>query len=1120
MIVKLEQESLCPFKSLVYRSEPFHNLLDLYLKRDHKSEGKTEEISSEIKSIWTAATSNGQKDNLSKRLDWDNLDPRKINNYLQSKEPTEWANYYKDHFDSSWLKKFNELSTWLKDSWDMPLKGTSKDNRQELAFIDIWLPIQKKGLEIIYNYSKDISADIRVNKRAINDLCYHLIERLVYISEKTLWLKFNEERPPGIVLKAWINTDVSSSRGISREYYKEFICKHRRDGLHSLTNEFPVLARLIGTVYGYWIESSKELVRRLYYDDQAIREVFGIDAKAKIVSIQPGLSDPHRNGRSVAIIGYLTQGSIKQLVYKPKELRIDAVYQDLLGFINKSSCDIPFKLLKIICKDGYGFVEHVSQEFYRKPNDLKEFYRNAGRLTSVLQILGCTDCHYENLISNSKQLILIDTETLFDAIPAEHISQDEDLAHSDIAKLFRKSVLKTGLLPNWQFIGEDKIPADISALGILPPAARTEPQIGWLELNTDNMRKGLVDVEAKIPPCIPINIGESNQLANHLDEFCAGFREQCQIIISLRNIMLSNNGIFSAFIGLPKRIVIRPTRVYLAIQRQQLDPTALRSSIQQAMKLEQLTKAYLLSIKRPANWQIFKSEVKQMQALDVPFFSNNTDSRNLTTHIDGYERFIFARESGISNSIELLSELNNEEIDFQLNIIRGCILAREAPHVDHSAETITHRTGKCLGEERQNNLNATKHLAEKLLKGSIQDKYGNITWLGMKLDSNGERFSFGPVGLSLYSGSIGIACLLARLCNQGVKSLTDDKTNYNLPYIIESILRPLVKLTYKPNDNLNTKWWNNQVIGLNGSGGVLMALNVLIQENLDIPKTNIKMIVDHLVDGIDESFLSTNEAVDIISGSSGLIGPLLRINSEKANAIAYMLGEKLVNSQLNDGGWITVNPNQALLGFSHGAAGITTALAKLHSKFCDKSFLEAAHRGLTYERSLYSEEYRNWPDFRLNRNGSSTTQKFMTSWCHGAPGLALARSCLWETELWSKEAELEISIALETMLTIKQHKYDHLCCGSLGIVTLMRILTNGPWSIPKPTIQYCQDYMSRESSNILERICNDSNLRCFGTEESNLILPGFFNGLSGMGMAILNNPKANSYIKTFLSAGL
>jgi lantibiotic modifying enzyme len=49
--------------------------------------------------------------------------------------------------------------------------------------------------------------------------------------------------------------------------------------------------------------------------------------------------------------------------------------------------------------------------------ELPDFYRNAGRLAAILYILGCNDCHNENVIAHRSQLVLVDAETLLQGAP-------------------------------------------------------------------------------------------------------------------------------------------------------------------------------------------------------------------------------------------------------------------------------------------------------------------------------------------------------------------------------------------------------------------------------------------------------------------------------------------------------------------------------------------------------------------------------------------------------------------------------------------------------------------------------------------------------------------------------
>ena len=147
----------------------------------------------------------------------------------------------------------------------------------------------------------------------------------------------------------------------------------------------------------------------------------------------------------------------------------------------------------------------------RGEDELKLFYRNAGRLTAVLHLLGCTDCHHENLIACGDQLLLIDTETLLEADLTDHISDASEyqttLNQSDLQKRCQNSILRSGLLPTWMFIGQARTAVDISALGIAPPASTTMKSAGWLGLNSDGMMAGRIMVPSEVPTSLPVGFG-------------------------------------------------------------------------------------------------------------------------------------------------------------------------------------------------------------------------------------------------------------------------------------------------------------------------------------------------------------------------------------------------------------------------------------------------------------------------------------------------------------------------------------------------------------------------------------------------------------------------------------
>jgi len=81
-------------------------------------------------------------------------------------------------------------------------------------------------------------------------------------------------------------------------------------------------------------------------------------------------------------------------------------------------------------------------------------------------------------------------------------------------------------------------------------------------------------------------------------------------------------------------------------------------------------------------------------------------------------------------------------------------------------------------------------------------------------------------------------------------------------------------------------------------------------------------------------------------------------------------------------------------GFSHGAAGVGHALLELYRAVGDTKYRAAAEQAFRYERRWFAADVGNWPDFRNGferRRSIGPPFSYGTSWCHGAPGIALSR---------------------------------------------------------------------------------------------------------------------------------
>jgi len=164
---------------------------------------------------------------------------------------------------------------------------------------------------------------------------------------------------------------------------------------------------------------------------------------------------------------------------------------------------------------------------------------------------------------------------------------------------------------------------------------------------------------------------------------------------------------------------------------------------------------------------------------------------------------------------------------------------------------------------------------------------------------------------------------------------------------------------------------------------------------------------------------------DMISGRAGAIVALVVLAALLGQPgfleAAARLGRELVDSATRDRDTCSwelsgIKSYRNLTGFSHGAAGAAVALLELHSETGEALFRDAALRAFQYERHHFSAHQGNWPDFRKNTVTSGrkpSSFPCLSFWCHGAPGIALAR--LRACQLLGEECfKTEAGIALAT----------------------------------------------------------------------------------------------------------
>src|SRR5262249_51044902 len=131
----------------------------------------------------------------------------------------------------------------------------------------------------------------------------------------------------------------------------------------------------------------------------------------------------------------------------------------------------------------------------------------------------------------------------------------------------------------------------------------------------------------------------------------------------------------------------------------------------------------------------------------------------------------------------------------------------------------------------------------------------------------------------------------------------------------------------------------------------------------------------------------------------------------------------------------TFRMENALTGFSHGAAGICLALVRLFEHTGDQEFLDAAREAIDFETFHYSRQKKNWPDLRETIVKKKGSPAFVSKWCHGAPGIGLSRLLTLSSldhDGMSMRMSTHIENSLSATLACSIEGADHLCCGNFG----------------------------------------------------------------------------------------
>jgi hypothetical protein len=191
--------------------------------------------------------------------------------------------------------------------------------------------------------------------------------------------------------------------------------------------------------------------------------------------------------------------------------------------------------------------------------------------------------------------------------------------------------------------------------------------------------------------------------------------------------------------------------------------------------------------------------------------------------------------------------------------------------------------------------------------------------------------------------------------------------------------------------------------------------------------------------------------VDVIEGRAGAIRALLtvgrcrEVEADRTIELARRFGFELLDLANKHGeqwSWRTRlgGHGRDVLGYSHGTAGIAGALHELADVTHEPRLREGASRALNYEWANFDAAHNNWPDLRrvsaaaASGSDSDAPLRFMSAWCSGAPGTALALARMKRSDddpVRDRYLDVAIETALKTLGPGAERSFC-LCHGVAG----------------------------------------------------------------------------------------
>src|SRR5215471_813168 len=690
-------------------------------------------------------------------------------------------------------------------------------------------------------------------------------------------------------------------------------------GFRRLFEEKPILLRLIAVLTGQWIDTSRELVTRLDADLPTIRrDILRSNTDSPVVSIAGEFSDRHNGGRSVHIINFADSARI---VYKPKDLRLDIAWHNLVERLNQDAPPIDLKAVRTIASDGYGWTEFIDHAGTDRVG-CQRFFRRAGAWLSLFHCFAANDMHQENMIAAGEYPVPIDLETTLQSTVDESQTAEPEAQAFDLAtEKLANSVMMVGLLPAYGRSADN----NVFAIGGMTADWNAKIRIKWDNINTDEMRPTRSKEVTNTNPNLPFVDGHYVKLADHTDDLVSGFRDYIDFL--LRHIRPSEaESLYKDFAGLPVRKVIRATRFYSMLLQRLKNSRSMGDGILWSAQADFMARLAEWDKDKDDFWPLQRAERSALLTLNVPHFVSPSDENEIHD-ASGFSVRV-AASPGLNRARERIQAFDEKEIDWQTEVIRESTRSlTKPPDIAAAGQArLLERSDANLQSLKKTFTAEADRIAEELSQCAIRRGPG-AAWIGLDWLGDAEVFQLVCLGQDLYNGVSGIALFLAAHA-----AVTGRQSSAELARAGVANVRKNLKIRSAARVARSLG-----VGGATGLGSIVYAFALMSKCLRD---DSLLADSQGAANMFTDDLIAADRQLDVIGGSAGAILCLLRLyrdsQSEDVLASAAKCGEHLLaQSRLGPEGrrsWVGQGFGEhPLNGMSHGAAGFSYALAALSS---------------------------------------------------------------------------------------------------------------------------------------------------------------------------------------------